>query len=434
MERKDRIGEVDRATCTGGGASSVRPQEAVRSPQPESANPRPPAMGADPAAEKGIGGRIAFFTNIVSPHQTPWCRELARLVGGERFRYVYSEPFHDERRAMGWRDDEAGLSCLVSDSDAARDWSENADVLIYDGRDLDLFERRAARGLMTFCMSERWFKPRLGRLRLLLPSYRRMADRFRVLVREGFVTYLPCGVWAARDMAWLCLRGDERRAVYAALDARDGAWRPMQPVGGCGWIRMWGYFVAPAESSESRQAEPDTHGRALRVLWVGRLLAWKRVDTLFKAASACLEKFPLVLTVVGDGPERARLERLGRRLFARHPSALDFRHSVPIDDVRALMRSHDVYVLPSNGYEGWGAVVSEAMEEGMDVLGTLEAGSSATMLPRERLFRAGDGRRLAELLARCRGRRMAGETVPGIGAWSAASAARSLLEAVKERM
>ena len=98
------------------------------------------------------------------------------------------------------------------------------------------------------------------------------------------------------------------------------------------------------------------------------------------------------------------------------------------------MRSHDVYVLPSNGYEGWGAVVSEAMEEGMDVLGTLEAGSSATMLPRERLFRAGDGRRLAELLARCRGRRMAGETVPGIGAWSAASAARSLLEAVKERM
>ena len=62
------------------------------------------------------------------------------------------------------------------------------------------------------------------------------------------------------------------------------------------------------------------------------------------------------------------------------------------------MRSHDVYVLPSNGYEGWGAVVSEALEEGMRVLGTFEAGASATMLPRERLFRAGDWRRLARLL------------------------------------
>ena len=380
--------------------------------------------------------RVVLYMNIPSPHQMPLTAALGRLLGPGNVLYVSAAPMDEERRKMGWcAGDAGGVSVVGADAPEAREWLEAADVLLTGIRDFDLFERRGRRGLRTFYASERWFKPRLGRLRLLLPSYRRMARRFRGLVREGLVTYLPCGVWAARDMAWLCLRGGERRAAFAALDAPDGAWRPMQPVAGCGWMRMWGYFVAPSRASdEGRQAEPDTQGRALRVLWVGRLLAWKRVDTLFKAASACLEKFPLVLTVVGDGPERARLERLGRRLFARHPSALDFRHSVPIDDVRALMRSHDVYVLPSNGYEGWGAVVSEAMEEGMDVLGTLEAGSSATMLPRERLFRAGDGRRLAELLARCRGRRMAGETVPGIGAWSAASAARSLLEAVKERM
>lgn len=373
--------------------------------------------------------RVVLYMNIPSPHQMPLAAALARRLGRENVLYVSAEPMDDERRKMGWRvGDSGGVSVVGPDAPEAREWLEAADAMLTGIRDFDLFERRGRRGLKTFYASERWFKPRLGRLRMLFPAYRRMASRFRSLVREGFVTYLPCGVWAARDMAGLCLRGAARRAVFAALDAADGAGRPMQPVGGCAWMRMWGYFVAPSEAPETRQAAPDAHGRALRVLWVGRLLALKRVDTLFKAASACLEKFPLTLTVVGDGPERPRLERLGRRLFARHPGSLDFRHSVPIDEVRTLMRAHDVYVLPSNAYEGWGAVVSEALEEGMEVLGAFEAGSSATLLPRERLFHAGDVRRLADLLGACR----EGRLPPGIGAWSAAEGARSLLEAVEE--
>lgn len=148
-------------------------------------------------------------------------------------------------------------------------------------------------------------------------------------------------------------------------------------------------------------------------------------------ASACLEKFSLRLTVVGDGPERGRLEALGAKLFAGRESALDFRRPVPIAEVRKLMRGHDVYVLPSNGYEGWGAVVSEALEEGMEVLGTYEAGSSATMLDSGRLFHAGDWQRLAELLegvamsGGARGRRNRDVT---IGEWSARNAAERFME------
>jgi glycosyltransferase involved in cell wall biosynthesis len=84
------------------------------------------------------------------------------------------------------------------------------------------------------------------------------------------------------------------------------------------------------------------------------------------------------------------------------------------------MREHDVYVLSSNGYEGWGAVVSEALEEGMAVIGTHEAGSSATILPESNLFHAGDWRRLKELLERDVER-------VGIGEWTAKSAAGVLL-------
>jgi glycosyltransferase involved in cell wall biosynthesis len=107
-------------------------------------------------------------------------------------------------------------------------------------------------------------------------------------------------------------------------------------------------------------------------------------------------------------------------LAAKYGDVIKFHSPVPINEVRKLMREHDVYVLSSNGYEGWGAVVSEALEEGMSVIGTYEAGSSATILPESNLFHAGDWRRLKELLEgdveRVR-----------IGPWTAKSAAEFLL-------
>lgn len=190
-------------------------------------------------------------------------------------------------------------------------------------------------------------------------------------------------------------------------------------------MRMWGYFVAPPDVVAPRQTGIKPR-RALRVLWVGRLLALKRVDTLFRSVAVCLEKIPIELTVVGDGPERGALEKLGRRLFARHPTALTFRHSVSIGEVRTLMRSHDVYVLPSNGYEGWGAVVNEALEEGMIVLGTRQAGACATILNEKFLFDEGDVYALSRLLEKARTEFVAG----GIGAWSASSGAARLLKEV----
>lgn len=97
-----------------------------------------------------------------------------------------------------------------------------------------------------------------------------------------------------------------------------------------------------------------------------------------------------------------------------------FHQPVPVAEVRALMRSHDVYVLASTGEEGWGAVVSEALEEGMRVVGTYEAGASATILPPTNLYHAGDWRQLARILSR---------KIPhvDIGRWTAKSAAGRLV-------
>jgi glycosyltransferase involved in cell wall biosynthesis len=124
------------------------------------------------------------------------------------------------------------------------------------------------------------------------------------------------------------------------------------------------------------------------------MLKLKRVDTIIKAVGECSKIKKITLDIYGLGPEEAKLKKIA----AKYGDVIKFYPPVPISEVRKLMREHDVYVLSSNAYEGWGAVVSEAIEEGLAVIGTYEAGSSATILPESNLFHAGGWCRLQKLL------------------------------------
>jgi glycosyltransferase involved in cell wall biosynthesis len=145
------------------------------------------------------------------------------------------------------------------------------------------------------------------------------------------------------------------------------------------------------------------------------MLRWKRVDILIKAVGILLnEGSNIHLTLIGHGPEEDRLRKMADAIsfkkinknimpngstptsdqhFAEPPSYITFHPPVPIAQVRDLLRKSDVYVLPSDGGEGWGAVLNEAMEEGCAVIATHECGSGATMIKDGEnglLFNAGD--------------------------------------------
>jgi len=388
--------------------------------------------------------RFLFITNVVSPHQLPLARSLATLFGAANFRYIAEASFDAERASLGWPavdGDEWVLFPKNSDSDArmTATWISGADIVVCGLRNLDLFERRCREKKITFYMSERWFKPPYGMLRLLHPSYLRMALRFCRLLRWPTFYYLPMGVHAAQDMLRM-----------VRLFARFPRWLFREPLITAeelsSKLLLWGYFVEPAkiekplaetlgakrvETVGNRQSTVDsdtTHAlmnsrthELLRVLWVGRMLNWKRVDTLIKAVGLLHKEGRNVhLTLVGQGTEEPRLHKLAdsvsnqqsaieSRGSTRHPlltaygSPVTFKAPVPIAQVRDFMRQADVYVLPSDGGEGWGAVVNEAMEEGCSVIATHECGAGATMIKDGQnglLFRAGDARALANRLRR----------------------------------
>ena len=382
--------------------------------------------------------KFAFFTNIISPHQMPLARELVNLLGADEYRYVYTEREEKERTKLGWGN-EGEDWCLHGDENTAV--LSEADVLMSGVRAPNLFEKRAKDGKTTLYCSERWFKPPIGFLRVFVPSYFKMARRIVKLLNESEnFYYLPMGIHAARDMARLCglMNGDLRclfRAPKLDFERKPGGKVFSEGVGGegvrecVGKMRMWGYFVQSSEfrvgSLELNHGIHRIHGNKgcgserVKVLWVGRLLNWKRVDTIIKAVGECSKSKKITLDIYGLGPDEAKLKKLA----AKYGDVIKFYPPVPINEVRKLMREHDVYVLSSNGYEGWGAVVSEALEEGMAVIGTYEAGSSATILSESNLFHAGDWRRLKMLLE-------GNVEKVGIGPWTAKSAAIALISEV----
>ncbi len=107
----------------------------------------------------------------------------------------------------------------------------------------------------------------------------------------------------------------------------------------------------------------------IKAVTVGRLVPWKQVDGLIEA----LREIPeLGLVVVGDGPERPRLERiaqelgvLGRVYFAGQRSK---------KETLSLMAACDLFVLNST-YEGLPHTVLEAMALGLPVIATAVGGT-----------------------------------------------------------
>lgn len=347
--------------------------------------------------------RFVLYTNSVSPHQIPLLRRIHNQMDRGCCWYVFTQPMSSERQALGW--DTANEEWIISkEKYPARvgEMLESAFVLMSTIRDCALFQRRVSKGLLTIYYSERWFKPRLGMLRLLLPSYFLMANKIvRLLRNSSSFYYFPIGKHAAKDMARMCgLLGGCVEYMFKSPELsfnRD----PGGKIGQCEHrernllcldkMRIWGYFV----ENGMMQRRQDLNPNCVRVLWVGRLLRLKRVDTIIKAIGAlhvCGRN--VQLDIVGAGPELRSLARLA----SSYGDAICFHPPVSIDEVRGLMRNHDIYILSSDGREGWGAVVSEAIEEGMDVVGTYESGASATLLRPDRLFHAGDWMRLKSIL------------------------------------
>jgi glycosyltransferase involved in cell wall biosynthesis len=120
---------------------------------------------------------------------------------------------------------------------------------------------------------------------------------------------------------------------------------------------------APAPSSHTRSASvPVPLSTSFNVVTVSRLVPWKHVDELIETVARCEDAG---LVIVGDGPERGRLEELvhSRKLADR----VYFAGSRNREETFSLMADCDLFVLNSS-HETFSHVVLEAMSVGLPVV------------------------------------------------------------------
>jgi glycosyltransferase involved in cell wall biosynthesis len=104
-------------------------------------------------------------------------------------------------------------------------------------------------------------------------------------------------------------------------------------------------------SSDSRNPEP---GAKLELIFVGGLVPRKACDLALRGSAPLLRSNLARFTVVGDGPERKRLEDLVKSLGIEN--AVTFCGWVSHPEVFSRMRSADVFVFPSVRDNGAGVV------------------------------------------------------------------------------
>ncbi|MEO8151881.1 MAG: glycosyltransferase family 4 protein [Rhizobacter sp.] len=156
---------------------------------------------------------------------------------------------------------------------------------------------------------------------------------------------------------------------------------------------MWASYGVPAEKVFVSGNSPDTDKllevsdelgdvsattafNPFRIVHVGRLVAWKRVDLLLQAFRILKDKFPRAeLIVVGDGPELESLKQQAMQLEVDH--SVTFRGA--IYDPRELgsaLKACSVYVLAGMG----GLSINDAMCFGLPIVCSVCDGTEAALV------------------------------------------------------
>lgn len=157
-----------------------------------------------------------------------------------------------------------------------------------------------------------------------------------------------------------------------------------------------GYAVEDHRGQCAPRAGVGRENDQVRIIFLGQCIPRKRGDLLLHAL-AQLQGLSWSCDFVGGGPLEDTWRRLGERLGL--DGRVRFLSAVPYDQVMGRLQQYDLFVLPSR-FDGWGAVVNEALRAGLPVVCSSTCGAADLLGEpwRGTVFRSGSLSSLAEVL------------------------------------
>lgn len=297
--------------------------------------------------------KAVFISNYINHHQIPFSRALYERLG-EEYHFIQTEPMDGERVQMGWALDTGALPYVVNaweDEALCRRLIDEAD-LVFAGwtKRTDLFLPRMEAGKLTFRVSERIYRE--GQWKAVSPRGLLAKYQEHVRFRKKPVWLLCCGAYVASD--------------FSLIGAYPGK------------MLRFGYFPEalryPLESLFEKKSSDRTE-----LVWAGRMIPLKHPEFAVRAAAFLKKKgYRFRLHMVGGGAMEAELKEDVRK--AGLEENVKFYGFLSPQQVRDVMERCHVHLFTSNYLEGWGAVVSEAMNSGCCVVANAETGAAPFLI------------------------------------------------------
>ena len=165
---------------------------------------------------------------------------------------------------------------------------------------------------------------------------------------------------------------NSNKYYFLAMGAE--AERDYQKIG----MDNWNYyqFLFTVDTDTTAKSYVKTVNKTKRIVFCGSLTHRKGVDILIRALGGIMT-LDYELTIIGGGTEQTNLETLAKQLgISDH---IKFVGNHPADQINQLLKNQDILVLPSR-FDGWGAVINEAMACSLAVIASNKVGSRKPLI------------------------------------------------------
>lgn len=356
--------------------------------------------------------KIIFWQNVLSPHQSTYIRALANKKDVE-VALVVEEDISNHRKDMGWSIPDFGNAKILIRPKKAEIFqilkeTEHDSVHIFSGIRAYPLVKSAFLKSLSFDLI-RGILSESADLRGLKGIFRLGLGKLEVFRFQNKIDFiLAIGDLGAQ---WFQKCGFPTNKIYP-----------------------FGYFVENFTENKCDFSKNIKHGKDnYHLLFIGQLIKRKGVDTLLKALGE-LKKVDWFLNILGDGEERRNIENLCKSLNLS--KYVKFHGSKKNIETIEFLQTADLLVLPSR-FDGWGAVVNEALMNGVPVVCSDKCGAKDLLKDSFRgdIFKSGSVSGLCKILEKhiSQGKRTS-ELTSKIKKWSKAiegeTAANYLLEVI----
>lgn len=291
--------------------------------------------------------QFVFWQNIISIHQSAFLRNLAEY---HKVILVFEKEVSSDRQLQGWSLPDMGkvifinapnkdhiLSILQKEKKAWHIFSGFGDIKTI----FDAFKIAIKLKCKIAIMAEpfRWFGLK-GKIRYGKYMF------FRLLYGRGVKFLLITGEKGIR-----CYK----RAGFSGAKIFD-----------------WGYFTESGLTQNNLDLEPANTSSLPNLLFVGQLNARKNIIALTEICKRNKLLFNS-FTIIGSGPYKEKLVEIIQDI----PN-ISYKGVLPNYEVAKLMQKADLLILPSI-FDGWGAVVNEALQNGTRVIVSENCGAAALL-------------------------------------------------------